>query len=471
MSISTGEDTFIVCRNSQGTEFRATLLRLTRYAVVFEVYNPYSILQLSEVLSDFKMIMSDRMVYSGKAVVSNLVNTGILLVCECTLQDDWLDVDVFGSLHEKGKLQTEFSQFLQEWNKIHQVSDSLKVVVADIQAFFLDMRRWLEQVELGIRSEPSGDRLQMEKDTILQLKDSVTPAISSLFDRYEETTAQIPPELHAIHRSYGKRQLHPMMLCAPFVYRAYQKPLGYAGDYEMINMMLRDPFEGGSLFAKMLNFYLLNQSTCEAHRNRIKQLTEKITEETQRLAREGRNARILNMGCGPAREVQDFISQTDLCEKADFTLMDFNDETLEYARKIMENLKKEKHRATPIAIVKKSVHTILKESFKPFSGTPEKRYDLIYCAGLFDYLEDRICKRLMDYFYGLLEPGGLLLATNVTPSSALRNMLEGLLEWPMIYRDHLQMMALRPEAAPEGSAGTFTESTGVNIFIEVRKPK
>ena len=47
MSISTGKDTFIICRNSQGTEFRATLLRLTRYTVVFEVYNPYSILQLS----------------------------------------------------------------------------------------------------------------------------------------------------------------------------------------------------------------------------------------------------------------------------------------------------------------------------------------------------------------------------------------------------------------------------------------
>src|SRR5690242_12842745 len=61
MAISTGRDTFIVCRNSQGTEFRATLLRLTRYTVVFEVYNPYSILQLSEVLTDFRIIMNDRM--------------------------------------------------------------------------------------------------------------------------------------------------------------------------------------------------------------------------------------------------------------------------------------------------------------------------------------------------------------------------------------------------------------------------
>jgi extracellular factor (EF) 3-hydroxypalmitic acid methyl ester biosynthesis protein len=170
MSISTGKDTFIVCRNSQGTEFRATLLRLTRYSVVFEVYNPYSILQLSEVLTDFRMIMNDRMVYSGRAVVSNLVNTGILLVCECTLEENWLDVDIFTSIHQKDKLQNEFGEFLKEWEKIHLISNELKVVIADMQTFLLDMRRWLEQVELSIRSEPSGDRIQIERDSIQELK-------------------------------------------------------------------------------------------------------------------------------------------------------------------------------------------------------------------------------------------------------------------------------------------------------------
>lgn len=34
------------------------------------------------------------------------------------------------------------------------------------------------------------------------------------------------------------------MLCSPFAYRAYHKPLGYAGDYEMVNMIARDPYEG-----------------------------------------------------------------------------------------------------------------------------------------------------------------------------------------------------------------------------------
>src|SRR5438128_5539720 len=99
-------NSFIVCRNSQGLEIRATPLRMTRYLVVFEVYNPYSILQLSEVLQEFRIMMNDRMVYSGRAVVSNLVNTGLVLICEATLDDGWVDIDVLAPAKPQ-KLQEE----------------------------------------------------------------------------------------------------------------------------------------------------------------------------------------------------------------------------------------------------------------------------------------------------------------------------------------------------------------------------
>ncbi len=471
MSITTGKDTFIVCRNSQGTEFRATLLRLTRYTVVFEVYNPYSILQLSEVLNDFRMIMNDRLIYSGRAVVSTLVNTGILLVCECTLEESWLDVDLFTSIHHKDKLQHEFTEFLKEWEKVQKVNDTLKVVIADMQTFMMDLRRWLEQVEMGIRSDPSGDRLQTEREVIMELKEPILPTVSALFERFEQNSASIPLELQSLHRSYSRRQMHPIVLCSPFVYRTFQKPLGYAGDYEMVNMMLRDPLEGSSLFAKIVNLWFVNAPPCEAHRNRIKYLVQRLNDETQRVTREKRTLRVLDMACGPAKEIQNFLIQDDLCEKADFTLYDFNDETLEYTGKTLNELKRLHHRGTPINMVKKSVNHILKETFKPTGFPREGEYDFIYIAGLFDYLEDRICKKLMDYFYGLLTPGGLLVATNVTPSNPIINIMESLVEWHLIYRDHTQMAHLKPEAAPYGSCDIKTESTGINIFLEVRKPK
>jgi extracellular factor (EF) 3-hydroxypalmitic acid methyl ester biosynthesis protein len=470
MSISTGKDTFIICRNSQGTEFRATLLRLTRYMVVFEVYNPYSILQLSEVLTDFRMIMNDRMIYSGRAIVSNLVNTGILLVCEATLEDSWLDVDLFSTLSQKNRLQTEFTEFLQEWEKIYRVVPEFKVVVADIQTLLSDLRRWLEQVELSIRSEPTGNRNEIERNVINELQKPILKATSSLFGRFEETASRVEEDLQPIHRAYVKRQIHPLVLCSPFIYRTFQKPLGYAGDYEMVNMILRDPHEGSSLFAKILNLYILSQAPAEAHRNRVQYLNECLREETLRMIRHGKTSKIFNLGCGPAGEVQKFLDDDDLCEKAELTLLDFNEETLAHTRQILEGLKMRKQRSTRIEMFKKSVNQILKETLKAPNESETKKYDLIYCAGLFDYLSDRICKRLMNIFYEVLAPGGLLVATNVDASNPIRNLMEYILEWHLVYRNSEQLKQLKPDDALSGNFTVKSDSTGVNIYIEVRKP-
>ena len=465
------KDSFIVCRNSQGLEVRASALRLTRYLVIFEVYNPYSILQLSEVLTEFRIIMNDRMMYSGRAVVSNLVNTGIVLVCEATLDESWLDVDVFAPRNRLGALRNEFSEFLKEWDRIHRVIPEFKVVVADIQIMLMDLRRWLEQVELGIRSEPSGDRLQMERDVIQQLQSPILPLVASWFERFDEVAEKIEDDWRPTHRSYAKRQLHPLVLCSPFVYRTYQKPLGYAGDYEMVNMILRDPHEGGSLFAKIVNVCFLKQPPAEAHRNRIVYLLRKITEETRRVVRRGDNARIFNLGCGPAGEIQNFLKQDDLCDRARFTLLDFNDETLMHTGKLLDEIKMRYRRVTPIQFIKRSVHQILKESSRPAGDIALQSFDLVYCAGLFDYMSDRICKRLMNYFYDLLAPGGLLIATNVDASKPFRNSMEFILEWHLIYRSPQQIAALIPDAAAPEDFQASTDLTGVNVFIEVRKPE
>lgn len=463
-------DSFIVCRNSQGLEVRGTLLRLTRYLVVFEVYNPYSILQLSEVLSDFRIVMSDKLIYSGRAVVSNLVNTGIVLICETTLDEGWLDIDLLVTVKNPQNLHKEFADFLQEWEKVHRVAPEFKVVVADMQIMLMDLRRWFEQLELAIRSQPTGDRLQTERELIKELQQPVFPAVASLFDRFESIASLVPEDLQPVHRSYIKRQIHPLVLCSPFLHRTYEKPLGYAGDYEMVNMMTRDPHEGSSLFAKMLNLWILSRPSVQAHRNRITYLTQKLTEETQRVARLGRLAQIFNLGCGPAREVQDFLIQDDLCERSHMTLLDFNDETLQHAGRIFDDLKMRYRRMTSILMVKKSVHQILKEGVRIPGVAPDKKYDLLYCAGLFDYLSDRICKRMMGIFYEALAPGGLLIATNVDPCNPIRSLLEFIMEWHLVYRDGKQLRGVCPENVPPEQVTIRYDPTGINVFVEVRKP-
>ncbi len=465
----TGErDSIIVGRTSQGYEVRATPLRITRHVVAFEIYNPYSILQLSEVLKEFKIIVNDRLIYSGRATVSNLVNTGIVVVCEANLDEAWLDVDLFNLIIEPKKLRSDFCDFLKEWERIHSISPEYKVALADMQNFLIDLRRWLEQIEMGIRSSPSRDSLRLEREIIQELVPSVLPSVNTLFSRFEEVAEKVLPELLPSHRTYAKRQLHPILLCSPFAYRTYHKPLGYAGDYEMVNMILRDPLEGSSLFAKSVNLWFLNQAPAEAHRNRIEYLTKLLIEETRRRQCRGQSMRIFDLGCGPAKEVQQFLTQDAVSDHASFTLLDFNDETIEHTGKILGDLRSKLDRKTEINFIKKSVHQVLKEEGKP--GLNQPRYDLVYCAGIFDYLSDRVCKRLMNIFYSMLEPGGLLVATNVDSSNPSRNTMEYILEWHLTYRDLKQLKALIPDQAPPDWAQIRSDETGVNHFIEVRKP-
>ncbi len=469
-SAGSQRDSFILCRNSQGIEVRASLLRLTRYLAVFEVYNPYSILQLSEVLSDFKIVMNERLVYSGRAVVSSLVNTGIILVCEATLDDAWLDVDVFSPINQQARLRAEFEEFIQEYHKTRSVSPEFKIMIADLQTLLMDLRRWLEQIELAIRSEPSGNRATMEREVIGQIQEPMLPMVMSWFSNFDDVADKIGEEQAPTHRAYARRQLHPLVLCSPFVYRTYRKPLGYAGDYEMVNMILRDPLEGSSLFAKIVNVCFLKNPPAEAHRNRIKYLLKLLSDETRRVARLGRRARVLNLGCGPAREIQEFLAQDELCDRADFSLLDFNDETLAHTTRLLTDLKMQHRRQTGLQFLMKSVHQLLKEAGRNSPDLKAGSYDVVYCAGLFDYMSDRICKRLMNIFYDLLAPGGLLVATNVDASKPFRHSMEYLLEWHLICRDRAQLLELVPEFAPPGSFTVQADATGVNVFIEVRKP-
>jgi extracellular factor (EF) 3-hydroxypalmitic acid methyl ester biosynthesis protein len=461
-------DTIISCRNSQGAEIQATPVRLNRFAAVFEVYNPYSILQLSEVLLDFRISIGERLVYSGRAVVSNLVNAGIMLVCEAALEESWLDVDLFSPLTEPDQLRNELSGFMREAAKIHAVSPEFKIVVADMHSMFTDLRRWLEQVELGLRSLPTNDLLRREQEIIAEIGPPVGPAFNELFVRFEAIAGAVDISAHAMHRTYMRRLLHPLVLCAPFAYRTFQKPLGYAGDYLMVNMILSRALEGGSLFAKAVHAWFLTQAPAEAHRNRIAYLRRQIVAETTRAVAAGRRLRIFNLGCGPAGEVQQCLAEEPVCDAADFTLVDFNDETLEFSQEKLTALKQHHQRATGLTFQRKSVHQILKESARIDPSAPQ--YDLVYCAGLFDYLSDRICQRLVNIFYDMLAPGGLLIVTNVDSCNPARNGMEFLLEWHLIHRDREQLKRLHPLAAPPGAVTTQADVTGVNIYLEVRKP-
>ena len=184
----------------------------------------------------------------------------------------------------------------------------------------------------------------------------------------------------------------------------------------------------------------------------------------------GRDARVFNVACGPAQEVQEFLAEQPISARCDITLLDFNEETLRHARAALSDRKSRHGRTTSLNFIKKSVQSILKESGRTIERPPQNQYDLVYCAGLFDYLSDQVCHRLLNVMYAWLAPGGLLIATNVEPSNPLRNGMEHLLDWHLIYRTGAEMMKLRPPEGHADQARVLAEATGTNVFLEVRKP-
>lgn len=455
--------------SAQGFEVEAPVTHLTRHLAVLTLHNTAVLLRTSEVLPEFKLRFDDHMVYSGRAVALNVVLTGTQLVVEVSLEDGWIEGELTAS--DPAKLQVAFTRFLEHWQKIYRVQPEFKALIADMQTFLADLRLWLEQVELTIRSSPSADRMQLEQDIARSLSPHTTSALTSFFERFEEIARRLEPELMPIHRAFSRRHLHPLLLCAPFLYRTFQKPLGFAGDYEMVNMILRDPFEGGSLFAKLINFWFLQQPPAEAHRNRIKYLEERMSEVTVRAAAAGRTARILSLGCGPAHEIQRFIEDKTYSDNAHVSLLDFSEETLEHARARLEEGKRLHHRRTSIQTTKKSVNSILKEAARSVERTPEHQFDFVYCAGLFDYLSDQMCQRLSNILYDWVQPGGLLLTTNVAPSNPRRLVMDFVMEWNLIYRDGRQLTSLRPQRVDPNAISVKSDLTGVNLYFEARKPE
>ena len=366
------------------------------------------------------------------------------------------------------KILGGFQNLLRDWQKFHLVSQDYKVAVADQQTFLTDLRGWLDQVELEIRAAPPADQPRLENEIQQSLRAPVIATLNSLFEKFEVVSDQIPPDLETAHHAFARRQLHSFWLTAPFMHRTFTKPMGYAGDYEMMNMIVRNGMEGDSLFARLINAYLLDQPPCRAVRNRVGFLETKISAEVSRVVRSGQKAKIFAIACGPAWEASNFIAHHPLADHAEFHLLDFSEPTLHHTEKKIAGIKQQNHRRTPVKFIKNSVQNLLRARGKARS---QPEYDLIYCSGLYDYLSDSVCKALNSHLFDLLKPGGFLVVGNFATNTPGQNLMEHLMDWFLIYRNGRQVAALSPEQAAADDCVVRAEPTGANIFLEVRKPE
>ncbi|MFM1770484.1 MAG: hypothetical protein RJA22_3013 [Verrucomicrobiota bacterium] len=460
-----------ICVTPQGDEVRGVVQRVTRHSALIEFYNPELVFRASEVLNPCRLFLHERPVYEGRAVVTGLQATSTSVSLEVSLDPAGIPlVPPDPAAAAAGGWAREFGEFLQAWQPNHIVRPEYKVVVADLVTFLADLRLWLERATLALRGAPEADQPRLLGEAADGFARRALPAFTTLFERCEAVTRRLAPDEVPAHRSFLRRQLHPLVLCSPFCHRTFFKPLGYAGDYEMVNMILRDPREGGSLFAQVLNCWFLAQAPAEAHRNRIAYLEQKLAGETARIQAAGRPARVYNLGCGPADEIQRFMAAREFADHATFTLADFSEETLARARATLEQARQRARRRTPLNFVRRSVNQLLKEATLAAPVAPSAQYDLVYCAGLTDYLVDPVCRRLIHLLHSWVAPGGLLIITNVDGSNPRIETMEYVLEWHLIYRSAPQLAALAPAGAHPDDVRVTSDVTGVNNYLEIRRP-
>lgn len=466
----------VTFQTADGVKLHGTLSRITRHLAVFELYSPAATPRFSEVLGEFTLVMQSRSVYSGRAVVSKVLDAGTKIICEAMLEEaHWKDIDLLLLTQDHRQIEKEFKNFLQGWQGLYRVQPEFKVVVADLQTFFDHLRLWLDKLELQIRNFAQPLRRELEGEFIESLAKPVCETIDTFVVRFESIVGRLDEEMHPAYRSYFRRELHPFILASPFAQRAFNKPLGYAGDYKMIEMMMDSPYRGETLFSKVVNFWLLGQLLVRAHLNRITRLEVKIIEETLRVRGKEQQAKILNIGCGPAFEVTHFLETQHIYKNAYFALVDFNEETLNDLRQKLAGISRRLDEPASFSFIKKSVTQIIKdrgESLKRLAGAG---YDYIYCAGLFDYLSDNVCKQLMNIFYQLLASEGLLMVTNAADdcqsSKPFRYSMDYMLDWNLLYRSRRELANLAPDDADPSAVNVIIEDTGTNMFLEVRKQR
>ncbi|MEC7502037.1 MAG: class I SAM-dependent methyltransferase [Planctomycetota bacterium] len=243
--------------------------------------------------------------------------------------------------------------------------------------------------------------------------------------------------------------------------RARKKPLGYAGDHQLLTRICnRTATEDRLGFC--FDQYFLSQSAPEAVRQRTNLAARHIAHGA--INRKDRFC-VLGVGCGPALEIDQAVNLLGGHCKASIqvTLLDLCGDAVSGAEKRISELLPPQN----ITAIRENLPRLPQRvNVEQTLGTPH----LILCPGLFDYLEDTVATGLLELFWRQLAPGGTLLIGNFAPNHATRAYMEWIGNWYLMYRSYDAMVNLADRAGlPLDCLEVGTESTGEDWFLVARK--
>ena len=288
------------------------------------------------------------------------------------------------------------------------------------------------------------------------IKDFVASPDGSRQDwkQYDALSKELGQELRSEHITTGEREaikaaFGPAMSNATLQGHVLNKPHGYAGDYEIIDRFYTRYTSPDERLAKWDN-YLHGFAAVKAVRNR-KTYIKRLLGAKMAAHKCAAPFEMLNLASGPARDLYEFFNEhPDAALTADCIDLDKN--AIGFAEKLLGKFR------SRVAFHNKNI----------LRFTPQKQYDLVWSAGLFDYFNDDIFKRLITRFLKAVKPDGELVVGNFCTTNPDINYME-LLEWNLHHRSSEDLISLAMECGVAREAITIDkEPEGVNLFIRIR---
>jgi extracellular factor (EF) 3-hydroxypalmitic acid methyl ester biosynthesis protein len=286
-----------------------------------------------------------------------------------------------------------------------------------------------------------------------------------LLDRFKEQVRHYPdgliPEHLPLMWGFAFKELFPYFMRSRFAERAYYKPKGYAGDFMMMELIYRQRPEGDGKLGRLIDGWLLKQTPAQAVCNRRRLMVTLLDTICSEKLKGARSLKVMNLACGPSRELFDLLVQCDYSHCIDALCIDIDAEALQYVHQQVNT-------AAHQARIRLMHENVIKWALGRTSHDLGYQ-DIIYCSGLCDYLDRRLMLKLIERCYSQLASGGVLILGNFSPTNPDRLFMDNILYWRLIYRDEQNLRAIFSDSAFGRQVEVVAEEHGVNLFVMATK--
>jgi extracellular factor (EF) 3-hydroxypalmitic acid methyl ester biosynthesis protein len=275
--------------------------------------------------------------------------------------------------------------------------------------------------------------------------------------------------------------------------RARTKPRGYAGDFEMLARMYEsicceDPL------GRHFDRYFQEETAPRCVRNRMHLMREWIVEAARTHRRPGGvslpvtlhpkagkaadlvappnpstnpqdDLHVAIVGSAFGLEVRDALRELAPAERARVrvTLLDIDPAAVEFGRSQLEPW------LAPDKITAEAAN-LFRLPERATIARHIAAVDLLFCPGLFDYLDDAAAAKMLGAFWQQLVPGGRMVVFQFAPHNSSRAFMEWVGNWYLIYRDASEWRQVVQSSSISPTACQFgAEELGVDLFVSAVK--